>query len=202
VNEHDVIARSTPGVKRHPFRGRFMGPTRGAQEPPELDAVAIVSALNRHSVRYVVIGAFAAIVQQAPIAPTRDIDLTPDDSKDNLKKLSAALKELNARIRTDVSADGLPFDHDAASLGRAAMWNLVCPHGEFDISFRPAAFEGGYSELVTNAHRVVVAGVEVLIADLDDVIRSKEAAGRPKDLRVLPALYRHQAGRRNPPVAG
>lgn len=32
-------------------------------------------------------------------------------------------------------------------------------------------------------------------ADLEDVIRSKEAAGRPKDLQVLPALYRHQAQR-------
>jgi hypothetical protein len=36
-----------------------------------------------------------------------------------------------------------------------------------------------------------VDGVEVLIADLGDVIRSKEAAGRPKDVRVLPTLYRH-----------
>jgi hypothetical protein len=34
------------------------------------------------------------------------------------------------------------------------------------------------------------------VADLDDVIRSKELAGRPKDLRVLPTLYRHRASRR------
>jgi len=34
-----------------------------------------------------------------------------------------------------------------------------------------------------------VSGTEATIADLDDVIRSKEAAGRLKDLRVLPALY-------------
>jgi hypothetical protein len=36
-----------------------------------------------------------------------------------------------------------------------------------------------------------VDGAEVLVADLGDVIRSKEVAGRPKDLRALPALYRH-----------
>ncbi len=35
--------------------------------------------------------------------------------------------------------------------------------------------------------------IEVTVADLDDVIRSKEAAGRPKDLGVLPALYRYRA---------
>jgi hypothetical protein len=77
------------------------------------------------------------------------------------------------------------------------MWNLICGHGEFDISFRPAGFEGGYRQLIERANRVVVGGVEVLVADLDDVIRSKELAGRPKDLRVLPALYRHRASRRN-----
>jgi transcriptional regulator with XRE-family HTH domain len=37
--------------------------------------------------------------------------------------------------------------------------------------------------------------VEVSVADLDDVIRSKEAAGRPKDVQVLPALYRHRQSR-------
>ena len=31
--------------------------------------------------------------------------------------------------------------------------------------------------------------------DLDDVIRSNEAAGRPKDLQVLPGLYRDRASR-------
>jgi len=156
---------------------------------------AIASVLNRHAVRYVVIGAFAAIAQQAPIAPTRDIDFTPDDAADNLHNLSSALKELDTRIRTDTEGAGIPFDHDAASLRRADIWNLICGYGEFDLAFRPAGIPGGYRELATHAHLVAVEGVEVYVADLADVIRSKEAAGRPKDLRVLPALYRHQAGK-------
>jgi hypothetical protein len=166
-----------------------------ARTATELDALGIVSVLNGHGVRYVIIGAFAAIAQQAPIAPTRDIDLTPEDSPDNLRKLSRALKELDARVRTDSASGGIPFGHDAASLGRAATWNLICSYGEFDISFRPSGFEGGYRELAVRAHRLLVDGVEVSVADLDDVIRSKEAAGRPKDLQVLPALYRHRDNR-------
>ena len=166
------------------------------EPPPPLNAAAIVAVMNRHGVCYVVIGAFAAIAQQAPIAPTRDIDFTPDDALDNLGRLSDALRDLDARIRTGPDDGGLPFDHDARSLRRADMWNLICGHGEFDISFRPAGYEGGYAVLIERAHRVVVDGVEVLVADLDDVIRSKELAGRPKDLRVLPALYRHRATRR------
>jgi hypothetical protein len=162
----------------------------------DLDAAAIVSVLERHGVQYVVIGAFAAIAQQAPIGPTRDVDFTPNDTAANLRRLSAALDELDARIRTDSVDGGLPFDHDAKSLRRAAVWNLICRHGEFDISFRPSGFDGGYAQLASRAHRMVIQGVELLVADLDDVIRSKEAAGRPKDVQVLPVLYRHRAQRR------
>ena len=88
--------------------------------------------------------------------------------------------------------EGLEFDQDATSLAASETWNLICRYGEFDISFRPDGFSHGYPELVTNAHRFRVDDVEVVIADLNDVIRSKEATGRPKDLRVLPLLYRHR----------
>ena len=162
-------------------------------DEPSLNAAAIVEVLVRHGVHFVVIGAFAAIAQQAPIPATRDIDLTPEPTVENRNRLSAALKELHAQIRTDAVEGGLPFDHSGKSLGQAEFWNLICPYGEFDISFHPIGLEDGYTELVARSHRVVVDGIEVPIADLSDVIRSKEAAGRPKDLRVLPILYRHRA---------
>jgi hypothetical protein len=163
---------------------------------PELDAAAIVAALNRHQVHYVVIGAFAAIAQQAPIPATRDIDLTPEASPENLARLSLALGELGARVRTEAAPGGLPFSHNATSLAGAEVWNLICDDGEFDITFRPSGFPGGYPELAVHAHRVRVADQDVVVADLADVIRSKESAGRPKDLRVLPMLYRHISARR------
>ncbi len=162
---------------------------------PVLNPDAIVAALNRHQVRYIVIGAFAAIAQQAPIPATRDIDITPEDSKENLARLSGALTELGARIRTESVPEGLPFRHDATSLAGAEVWNLICADGEFDISFHPSGFAGGYAQLAVNSRRVRVGDAEVVVADLADVIRSKESAGRPKDLRVLPLLYRHLSGR-------
>jgi len=161
-----------------------------------LNPAAIVAALNRHQVRYVIIGAFAAIAQQAPIPATRDIDLTPDTSQDNLALLSRALTDLGAKIRTAAVPEGLPFSHDATSLAAAEVWNLVCADGEFDISFHPSGFAGGYAQLAVNARRLRVGDIEVVVADLADVIRSKETAGRPKDLRVLPLLYRHLSARR------
>ena len=163
-----------------------------------LDAAAIVEVMIHHGVKFVVIGAFAAIAQRAPVPATRDIDFTPESSTDNLDRLSSALDELGARIRTDAAEEGLPFKHNGRSLGAATTWNLMCPFGEFDITFEPSGIAGGYDELVLNAHKVRVEGVELLVADLTDVIRSKEAAGRPKDLQALPALYRFEKTRVEP----
>ena len=164
-------------------------------EGPALNPAAIVAALNRRQVRYVIIGAFAAIAQQAPIPATREIDLTPEASQENLARLSQALTDLGARVRTEAVPDGLPFSHDATSLATAEVWYLVCADGEFDLSFHPSGFAGGYAQLAVNAHRLRVGDVEVVVADLADVILSKESAGRPKDLRVLPLLYRHLSAR-------
>src|SRR5258708_20737247 len=83
---------------------------------PELNPAAIVASLNRHQVRYVIIGAFAAIAQQAPIPATRDIDVTPEATRENLARLSQALTDLAARIRTEPEPAALPFSPHATSL--------------------------------------------------------------------------------------
>lgn len=72
-----------------------------------------MAAFNRHGVRYVTIGAFAALQQEAIMPPTQDIDVTPAAERDGLERLSAVLRELGARIRTDAVSGGLPFNDDA-----------------------------------------------------------------------------------------
>ena len=157
---------------------------------PPLNATRIVSVVNHHHVQYVVIGAFAAITQLARIPATRDIDLTPEASCAILHRLSAALKELKARIRTDSAPGVFPFDHDGASLADALVWNLICSDREFDLSFQPAAFAGGYSALEPRAHRVSVDGVEYSWPTLPmSFVPRKPLVGRRTS--VLPTLYRH-----------
>ena len=132
IEEHDQVLEDLEAGRTHDerqvrdrqlqawARGGSGGRTLPLREmtSPSLDATAILEVLNRHAVEYVVIGAFAAIAQHAPIPATRDIDLTPSASSENLSRLSAALHELDARIRADGAPVGLPFDHDGPSLGR------------------------------------------------------------------------------------
>jgi hypothetical protein len=157
---------------------------------PELNAEDILAALNRHGVEYVVIGAFAAIAQGAPIDATYDIDVTPRRSPQNLTRLSQALSDLGARIRVDVPAEGLEFSHDAKSLGAMEMLNLTCPAGDFDLVFTPSAAPHGYEDLEPASVMIGIGEQTARAASVADVLRSKEEAGRDKDIRSLPLLRR------------
>ncbi len=155
-------------------------------ESPDLDPEPILSALVEHGVEFVVIGGLAAAAHGS-IIPTYDVDIVPRSTQDNLTHLSAALRQLGARIRTDAVEEGLPFDHDAESLAAATVWNLTTPHGDLDITFTPSGTQG-YPDLIREADQEPFFGVVVHIASLADVIRSKQAANRPKDQRALPVL--------------
>lgn len=154
--------------------------------PVDFDPGAILRVLIEHDVRFVVIGGFAALAHGSPF-PTEDLDVTPDPQPDNLARLSAALTALEARVRTAEDDAGLPFAHDAHSVAAASSWNLVTRHGDLDVALRPDGTTG-YPDLVRDAVVVEVFGATIRLASLADVVRSKQAANRPKDQRVLPVL--------------
>lgn len=166
------------------------------------DPIAILAALGAHDVSYVVIGAFAATLYGSPIA-TGDADITPARDAENLARLAAALRAMDARVWAASGPGGLAFDCSPEMLDRAEVWNLVTAHGRLDISFVPSGTRG-YGDLAREARVYDVAGVRVPVASLADVIRSKEAAGREKDRAVLPALRRllDELERRGEPGAG
>jgi hypothetical protein len=151
-----------------------------------LQAEEIFAALDRHSVRYVLIGGLAATLHGSPL-PTTDVDICPSRERDNLERLATALEELDARIRTPDTPQGLRFPKDATFLGNVQLLNLVTSFGDLDISFQPSGTTG-YADLATSTVGMTIHGISVAVAALEDVIRSKEAANRPKDLRSLPLL--------------
>ena len=150
------------------------------------DPDALLEVLHRHEVQYVLIGGLAAALRGSAM-PTFDVDITPAADAANLARLSAALTELEARIRVDGIPEGLAFSHDVASLAQMTTLNLVTRFGDLDIAFEPAGVTD-YSQWQTHATLVTVLGVPVEVASLDDIIRSKETAGRDKDRLQLPML--------------
>jgi hypothetical protein len=151
--------------------------------------------LNRHGVEFVLIGGLASVHWGSPFI-TRDLDITPQRSQENLDRLSSALTELQATTRVDVEPEGLPFSHTGTTLGESAVWNLRTTYGDLDISSVPSG-TAGFDDLARDAADERIQGIEVRIASLADIIRSKQAANRPKDQRVLPTL-REILASRNP----
>ena len=131
---------------------------------------------------------------------TEGIEVTPGADHENLERLASALRELGARLRT-ADPEGVAFRPDARRLGDAEMWTLTTSVGDLDLCFVPAGTRG-YDDLRREASRARLGtGLSVPVASLRDVIRSKEAAGRDKDLAQLPLLRRtlEQIRERRPP---
>ncbi len=147
----------------------------------------IIAALERHAVRYVVIGGLAATLHGSPVMTT-DADICPARERDDLERLARALVELRARIRTSGVPEGLVFACDATFLSRIEVaLNLTTKFGDLDLSFIPSG-TSGFEDLRQHAVTMSLMGCPVAVASLADVIRSKEAANRPKDQTALPAL--------------
>ena len=148
---------------------------------------AICHLLREYGVEFVVIGGIAARLHNTGHA-TVDIDVCPSRAKSNLTRLAAALRALGARLRVERDPNGVAFDPHPDLLANVATMTLITVHGPLDLCFTPAGFENGYDDLVARAITIQLADVDVPVASLEDVVQSKRAAGRPKDITALPAL--------------
>ncbi|MCY7372525.1 MAG: hypothetical protein LH461_02315 [Spirochaetaceae bacterium] len=154
--------------------------------PEAFEPREILAALAEQRVEFVLIGGLAATLHGSPHL-TQDVDITPRREHDNLSRLSAALDGLGAKVRAAGVEGGLPLSHDADSLGDVGVWSLTTPFGDLDISFVPAGTTG-FPDLTRDAVPITVEGVDVRVASLADIVRSKEAADRPKDHLTLRTL--------------
>lgn len=152
------------------------------------DPERLLKVLERHDVAFVLIGGLAAVAHGSPL-PTTDVDVTPRRDVENLDRLAAALRELDARIRTN-EPEGVVFPIDGPFLAaQPRMLNLTTTAGDLDLTFVPAGFAGGYDELSLQSDLVeLVDGTLTRVATLRAIIRSKEAADREKDRRAMPYL--------------
>lgn len=152
--------------------------------PARFDPQRLLRALVHHDVRYVLIGGWAAVLHGSPTV-TIDLDICYDRDPDNLERLASALAELDVRLRG--FPRDLPFAIDARALRSGDVFTLTTSAGDLDLLGAPAGV-GGYQELMQGALDLVLDDVALKVASIDDLIRMKAAAGRPKDLIEIPIL--------------
>jgi hypothetical protein len=143
------------------------------------DPLEALRVLNRHGVRYVIIGGLAAAIHGSP-AVTYDTDICYARDDKNLRRLAAALQELEARLRgPGVPAEG-PFQLDAKTLAIGDSFTCGTTAGSLDILATPSGTRG-FDDLDGGAIEADLDGLIVRVASIDDLIRMKRAAGRTKD---------------------
>lgn len=174
----------------------------GDPNAPPLKVAELFRLLADHDVRYVVVGGLAATVHGAGRV-TFDIDIVPDWSTSNLNRLAAALGAANALLRAPGAEEPAPYPLDAASLRSFEVSTWRTRFGDLDVIIGTPIGRRGvlarYQELRRRAHAHDVFGVTIWVADLDDVIASKQALAREPDLAALPELHRLRERRRREP---
>jgi predicted nucleotidyltransferase len=146
-----------------------------------VDIDGLLRSLNGHKARYLVIGASAFPVYGYARA-TLDLDLFIDPTPENAARVRAALTDFGYDL-TDVSVDELRTKK--VLIRQYALETDIHPF------VKGITFEDAWARRV-NDH---IKGVPVAFACLDDLIRMKEAAGRPKDLEDLRVLRRLREGK-------
>lgn len=139
-----------------------------------MDIASLLRSLNDHKVRYVIIGA-AALPVHGFSRVTLDIDFLIQPSKRNAERTLDALRAVGYDV-TDISAKEL--------LKKTVLLRQYTMEADFHPFVNGATFEGVWRRKVPDK----IQGVKAYFASLNDLMRMKKAAGRPKDLEDLRVL--------------
>jgi hypothetical protein len=151
-------------------------------ERPRFDPYAILGALERHRVAYVLIGGFARVIQGTEEL-TEGVDLAPSSHGESMRRLGLALDELDAR-----QPDGSPFELER-DLTAGPVLELRTRGGEVKIVPEPEGTRHGYDDLRRAATREPLGrGLRPQVASIGDLARMSAALGREQDLEPLRQL--------------
>jgi hypothetical protein len=161
------------------WRGLFF---RFAETPNFLEETVV--RLTKADVEYVIVGGVSAVLQGAPIV-TRDLDICYRRTPSNIARLVAALAPMHPRARG--FPQDLPFTFDERTIQLGPNFTLEVGVESLDLLGEMSAI-GGYEEIIDQAREVQVGDCRVRVLALAQLIATKEAAGRAKDLAALPVL--------------
>jgi hypothetical protein len=136
-------------------------------------AQEIADAFRDHHVKYLFIGKSGAIILGYPDT-TQDADLFVEKSPENGRAIVSALVKLGFDLKGEHRAE-IERGKDFVQLRNGPF--------DLDLVFAPDGIET-FAE--ADRRGLTVEGMRV--CHLDDIIRSKEATGRAKDLESLPRL--------------
>jgi predicted nucleotidyltransferase len=144
----------------------------------------VLEALTQAGVEFIVVGGVSAVLQGAPVV-TQDLDLCYRRTPDNVRRLASALGPFHPKLRG--LPDGVPNLVDERALQMGTNFTLDLDGEDLDLLAEMSGI-GGYDNVVDSVVELEVDRHAVKVLSLERLIATKRAAGRAKDLAMLPLL--------------
>ena len=145
---------------------------------------ALLTRLREQKVEFVIIGGVCGIMHGVTLV-TLDLDICCRFTRENLRRLEAAVKDLHPRHR--LTANKLPLELTDELCASLKNIYLTTDWGTLDCLSEVSGigdFEQAWQQSVPQA----LSYGEFRILSLDALIAAKPAAGRPKDLEAVRLL--------------
>ena len=154
------------------------------------DFKELLSVLNAHRVKYLVVGAYAVSIHAQPRA-TKDLDLLVKADPQNAAAVFAALAEFGAPLQgmtlADFAEPGPFFRMGREPVGIDILTTISGV--EFD-----EAWQRRVEDVIDP-----VSGLKASFISRDDLIAAKLAAGRPQDLADVDAMRKAEESQKPQP---
>ncbi len=129
----------------------------------------LLKIFEKHKIRYLIVGGYAVMKYSEPRF-TNDLDVFIAADRDNAKSVYSALKEFGAPLKNLTSDD---FAH------KGYFYQMGKPPLRVDILMSIPGIE--FDQAWNNREAVELDDLKLLFISRADLIRSKEASGRPQD---------------------
>ncbi len=148
------------------------------------DFARLLGALHKTGVEYIIIGGVAATVHGSSRL-TQDVDVCYARTDANLDRVVRALRPLKPYLRG--APRGLPFEWSAATLRAGLNFTLTTTAGDIDL-LGEVTGGGTYDDLIAHTMEVTLFTHRTRCLNLEWLIVTKRAAGRPRDLEAIAEL--------------
>ena len=142
---------------------------------------ALLSRLKEQQVEFVIIGGVCGVLHGASLV-TLDLDICCRFSRENLRRIEAAVKDLHPRHR--LTANKLPFELTDELCDSLKNIYLNTDLGTLDCLSEVAGI-GNYEQVLRQSISHSLSYGEFRMLSLDALIAAKSAVGREKDLDVV-----------------
>jgi hypothetical protein len=136
------------------------------------DVVQLARRLNRHGVRYVLVGGYA-LAAHGLVRLTTDIDIAVAPDTDNNQRWVAALAELPDGVAAELAGETDPFAGD--------LLHAIRINDEFTVDIMPSVAGVPFTTLEQHAEPLVVDGETIPVLNLQGLLDTKQHSERPKD---------------------